>query len=99
MAIPTIPLFTKIILTASIPAIVTELRLSATHSIIVLVAAEILGSDSGLEFLIFEAQDSYDAPAMYSGIIILSMLGLLLNYLIVQFEKRVTYWQPKVEDI
>ncbi len=99
MAIPTIPLFTKVILPASIPAIITGLRLSATHSIIVLVAAEILGSDSGLGFLIFEARDSYDAPAMYSGIIILSMLGLLLNYLIVQFEKRVTYWQPKVEDI
>ncbi len=98
MAVPVVSLFTKIILPASIPSIITGLRLSATHSIVVLVSAEILGSDSGLGFLIFEARDRYDAPAMYSGIIIISVLGLILNYTIVQFEKLLTYWKPKMDN-
>ncbi|WP_371379720.1 ABC transporter permease [Sporomusa aerivorans] len=95
MAVSGVDMFRKVILPAAIPSIITGLRLSATYSIVVLVSAEILGSNSGLGFLIFEARDNYDAPALYSGIIILSALGLSINYAIVQFEKRLTHWQPQ----
>lgn len=95
MSVSAFSMFIKVILPAAIPSIITGLRLSATHSIIVLVSAEILGSDSGLGFLIFEARDRYDAPAMYSGIIILSALGLMLNYALVHLEKSLTFWKPK----
>ncbi|MCE5287038.1 MAG: ABC transporter permease [Pelosinus sp.] len=98
MSVSALSMFTKVILPASIPSIVTGLRLSATHSIVVLVSAEILGSDSGLGFLIFEAVNAYDAPAMFSGIIILSVLGLSINYAIVHFEKRLLFWKPTAEN-
>jgi len=97
MSVSAIFMFSKVILPAAVPSIITGLRLSATHSIIVLVSAEILGSNSGLGFMIFEARNSYDAPTMYSGIIILSALGLALNDLILRLEKRLTHWKPKAE--
>jgi len=81
-------IFRKIVLPAATPSIITGFRLSASTSILILVAAEMLGSNSGLGFLIFYSEQKYDIAEMYSGILTISVLGLLINYLIVAFERR-----------
>lgn len=86
-------IFRKIVLPAATPSIITGFRLSASTSILILVAAEMLGSNSGLGFLIFYSEQKYDIAEMYSGILTISILGLLINYLIVAFEKRLLIWK------
>jgi len=86
-------IFRKIVLPAATPSIITGFRLSASTSILILVAAEMLGSNSGLGFLIFYSEQKYDIAEMYSGIMTISILGLLINYLIVAFEKRLLVWK------
>ncbi len=88
-------LFRKVVLPAAVPSIITGFRLSAATSILVLVAAEMLGANSGLGFLIFYSEQKYDIAEMYSGILMISVLGVMINYLIVALERRLLVWKEQ----
>ena len=97
MGISSAALLYKVILPAALPSILTGIRLSAATSILVLVAAEMIGANSGLGLMIFYFEERYAVPEMYAGIITMSLLGLLVNYLLVALNKRVTGWKEKAE--
>lgn len=89
-------LFRKIILPASIPSIIVGARLGAKISLMVVIAAEMIGAKSGLGFFIQNAQFNFMVPEMYAGILTLALLGLAINYLLVWFEKKTTYWKGEI---
>ncbi|MEL7633206.1 ABC transporter permease [Sporomusa sphaeroides] len=97
MAMSRLGLFIHVILPAAVPSILTGLRISATRSLIILVAAEMLGASAGLGFLIFDAQHKYQPEKMYAGILVLMMLGMSVNYLIVTLESYLTRWKGTAE--
>jgi NitT/TauT family transport system permease protein len=86
-------LFKKIILPACIPSIVVGARMGAKISLMVVIAAEMIGAKTGLGFFIQNAQFNFMIPEMYAGILTLAILGLAINYLLVWFEKKATYWK------
>jgi NitT/TauT family transport system permease protein len=88
-------LFIKVILPAAMPSIFTGIRLSATTSILILIAAEMIGASAGLGFLLYDAEVKYQIPKMYAAIVTMSILGLVVNYILVMVEKRVTYWKEE----
>lgn len=90
-------LFRKIILPASIPSIVSGARLGAKISLMVVIAAEMIGAKSGLGFFIQNAQFNFMVPEMYAGILTLATLGLIINYLLVWFEKKATCWKGDLD--
>ncbi len=89
-------LFRKVILPASIPSIVIGARLGAKISLMVVIAAEMIGAKSGLGFFIQNAQFNFLVPEMYAGILALAIVGLVVNYLLVWFEKKTTYWKGEI---
>jgi NitT/TauT family transport system permease protein len=86
-------LFVKVILPAASPYILAGLRLSAGVSLIVVVGAEMIGARFGLGYMIFNYQHNYLVPYMYVGILTLAIIGVVVNSLLVLFEKRLTRWQ------
>lgn len=86
-------LFLKVILPGAFPSIFTGMRLSATNSILILIAAEMIGSTAGLGFLIYWAESTFEIPTMYAAIIAIALLGLVFNYALVFFGKYVMRWQ------
>lgn len=86
-------LFLKVIVPASVPSIVVGARLGAKIALTVVIAAEMIGAKSGLGFFIQNAQYNFMIPEMYAGILTMSLLGLLINYLLVWVEKRATCWK------
>lgn len=86
-------LFQKVILPAAVPTIFTGVRLAGAYSILVLVAAEMVGAKAGLGYLINYAQFNFRVPDMYAGIITISALGLLFNLLLVRLERRFSTWR------
>jgi NitT/TauT family transport system permease protein len=86
-------LFIKVILPGAFPTIFTGMRLSATSSILILIAAEMIGSNRGLGYLIYWAETSYEIPTMYAAIVTIAFLGLAVNYGLVFFGKKVMAWQ------
>ncbi|AIQ12779.1 ABC transporter permease [Paenibacillus durus] len=95
MGITRTGLFLRVVLPMALPSILTGLRLSAATSILMLVAAEMLGADRGLGFMIFYYQERYAIPEMFGGIIFISVLGVLINYLLVHLEGRLTRWKER----
>ncbi len=90
-----IVLFFKVILPSAFPAIFTGIRLSASRSVIILVAAEMLGADSGLGHLIFFAENHFETEKMYTGIIALIIMGVAVNYTLVAVERKITKWRQE----
>lgn len=86
-------LFQKVILPAAIPSIFTGLRMAAASSILVLLAAEMVGARAGLGYLITAAQQNFQIPNMYAGILAISLLGLVFNGVLVTLERRFSRWR------
>ena len=86
-------IFFKVVLPASLPSIITGVRLAGAYSITALVAAEMIGAHSGLGFLTLNSQETFQIPTMYAGILMLAVLGLLLNYLLALLERRLLRWR------
>lgn len=93
LGLPPYRLFQKVILPAAVPTVFTGIRLAGAYSILVLVAAEMVGAKAGLGFLINDAQFNFRIPDMYSGIITISVIGLVFNALLLRLERRFSTWR------
>lgn len=93
MSLTDTELFKKVILPSAIPSIMTGIRLGATASVLVLVAAEMIGAKSGIGFMVINSQYNFEIQKMYVAIITLAILGLICNYTLVWLEKRMTVWK------
>lgn len=87
--------FTKVVLPSAVPTIATGLRLGGSYSLLVLVAAEMIGANSGLGFLIVNRQYNFLIPEMYAAIVILAVLGTIVNFALIAFERRMTRWRQE----
>ncbi|MFJ3959292.1 ABC transporter permease [Arthrobacter sp. NPDC090010] len=86
-------LFTKVILPSAVPTIFTGIRMAGTASVLVLIAAEMVGAKAGLGYLITNAQSSFLIPDMYAGILTVAALGFSVNYLLVALERHFSRWR------
>ena len=93
MDLPPLRLFQKVILPAAAPTVFTGIRLAGAVSILVLVAAEMVGAKAGLGYLVNAAQFNFAIPQMYAGIVTISAIGVGFNQLLVALERRFTSWR------
>jgi NitT/TauT family transport system permease protein len=81
-------LFSRVIFPASLPQILTGLRIALGIAWLVVVAAEMIAVNSGLGYLIIDARNAgkrYDL--VMAGMVMIGAIGLILDALIRQFEK------------
>jgi len=83
----------KIILPATLPYIMTGLRLAVGRSIIAMVVAEFFTSISGLGGVILAAGEGLETAKMFVPVILLMILGLSLTHLVSWLEHKVAPWQ------
>jgi NitT/TauT family transport system permease protein len=86
--------FRKVALPAALPTIFTGIRISGAASVMVLIAAEMVGATAGLGYFINASEQNYQVPDMYAGILTITLLGLLVNYGLLLLEKRLSGWRP-----
>jgi sulfonate transport system permease protein len=84
--------FRRVVLPAATPAIFVGLRLSATISLLLLVAAEMIGANRGLGFMIINAQYNFQIPLMFAAIVLLALIGLAVNYALLLLQNRFCRW-------
>lgn len=79
---------------ASLPAILTALRQSVGTAVAVLYVAELFATRRGLGYYIYYSGSTlFDYPAMYAGIVALSLMGLGLYFTVDWLERRLCPWQ------
>jgi NitT/TauT family transport system permease protein len=86
-------LFYKIILPATAPAIFTGLRLSAGYAFFLLIVTEMMGSNSGLGWFILYSQENYHIEWIFSGALVIALLGLAIDLILKYAEKKVIVWE------
>ena len=86
-------LFRKVVLPAAVPSVFTGIRMAGAASILVLVAAEMVGAQSGLGYLINSSQLNFQIHDMYAGILSIALLGVTLNGALVALERRWSRWR------
>ncbi len=89
-------LFRFVYLPASLPAILTGVRQSIGTAVAVLYVAELFATQRGLGYYIFlEGSTLLDYPAMYAGIVAMSLLGAVLYMATDWLEKKLCPWMGK----
>jgi len=86
-------LFRFVYLPASLPAILTALRQSVGTAVAVLYIAELFATQLGLGYYIYyNGSTLLDYPAMYAGVVAMSLLGLGLYFSVDWLERRLCPW-------
>ena len=90
-------IFTRVIAPATLPFILTAIRLGASVALTTLIAAESTGAMAGLGMRIRSLNNSFESSPMLLYIIIIGILGITIEKLIKLAERRLTSWQEKRE--
>ena len=87
-------LFRFVYLPASVPAVLTALRISVGTAVAVLFIAETYATRSGLGYyIVVRTFQALRYKEMYAGILAMSLLGLLLYFTIDVLEHRFSRWR------
>jgi len=87
-------LFRFIYYPASLPAILTALRQSIGTAVAVLYITELFATKYGLGYYIYyNGSTLFNYPAMYAGVIAMSLLGLGMYYVVDWAERRLCKWK------
>ena len=90
-------IFMRVIAPATLPFILTAIRLGASVALTTLIAAVSTGATAGLGMRIRSLNNSFEPAPMLLYIIIIGILGITIEKLIKTAERRLTSWQEKRE--
>jgi ABC-type nitrate/sulfonate/bicarbonate transport system permease component len=82
----------RVVLPAASPQIFAGMRTSLSLALILMVISEMVASTNGIGFFVLQSQRSFAIPEMWSGILLLGLLGYILNVVFVLVERRVLAW-------
>jgi ABC-type nitrate/sulfonate/bicarbonate transport system permease component len=85
-------MWTRVLLPSAMPMIITGMRISTAIAMMALVGVEMLSSDSGLGFLVIDAQRTFDTERVFAGIVVLALLGFSLDRLARKIQDRILSW-------
>jgi len=87
-------LFRFVYLPASLPAILTALRQSIGTAVAVLYISELFATKYGLGYYIYyNGSTLFDYPAMYAGVVAMSLLGLGMYFGVDWLERKLCPWK------
>jgi sulfonate transport system permease protein len=90
-------LVTRVLGPGALPGFLVGLRFSLAYSVLGLVAAETVNADSGIGFLITQAQTYLQTDQVFVGLAIYSVLGLLADQFVRILERVLLRWRPGYE--
>jgi ABC-type nitrate/sulfonate/bicarbonate transport system permease component len=82
-------MFTTIALPGALPFIMTGVKLGAGMGLILIAIAEMIGAQSGLGYMIWNAWQILSVNTMYVGLITIAVLGFVLTLAINEIERLV----------
>jgi len=86
-------LILRILIPATVPGVLTGLRIALTRAWIVLVAAEILAADSGIGQMMEMGRQLFQLDVVLAGVIVSGVIGFALDRGAREVERRATKWK------
>src|SRR3954453_39804 len=83
----------RIVLPGALPSILAGFRVTSSIAIILLVAAEMIGAERGIGAFVLQAGNLYDTDNLLAGIVVLSLLGLSVAWVLGRLEASLLRWR------
>jgi sulfonate transport system permease protein len=83
----------QVILPGALPGLLTGLRFALVGSWLIIVVAEEINAQSGIGYLIMQAQTTDRTDIMFLGLAIYAVLGLIADALVRLLERRLLAWR------
>ena len=91
--LPAAAIVRKIILPGALPGILAGFRISSSIALILVVAAEMIGAQLGIGAYVLAAGNLMQTDELLAGVLVLSLLGLALGWLIGRAEAVLLRWR------
>lgn len=85
--------FAKLILPATIPAILTSWKVNLSLSIRVVTMAELVGATSGIGYALMQANETFSVADVFAWTVVLVVLLMLANIAVTKLERRLLVWR------
>ena len=82
---------TRVVLPSVFPNIVSGLKVGVGIALMCTISAEMIGSSSGLGYMILQATSRFDPGTTVVGMIVIGLIGLILDYIFGLAQKRI-FW-------
>ena len=83
-----------IVLPSATSWILASMHVAFGFALIGAVVGEVVGADKGMGLLITESQGNFNAPGIYAGMVVVTAMALVAEWLITLLEKRLSSWRP-----
>jgi ABC-type nitrate/sulfonate/bicarbonate transport system permease component len=83
---------------AALPQVISGMRIALSLAFVVMVSSEMLGSTNGIGYVTLLAQQGFQIPLMWSGLILLGLIGLIINAIFVVVERSVLRWYTQTQE-
>ncbi|MBI4269299.1 MAG: ABC transporter permease [Candidatus Rokubacteria bacterium] len=88
-------LFLSVILPAAMPHVMTGIRTTTAISWALVVAAELVGAQEGLGYIVMDAATFFRLADIYIGIALIGLIGFTLEIVEKRVEARVLHWRGR----
>jgi ABC-type nitrate/sulfonate/bicarbonate transport system permease component len=88
-----------LVLPSAGPQIMAGVRQCLSIGLILMVISEMFASSSGLGFTIVQFQRSFAIPEMWSGIVVLGLIGVAMSFIFQFTERRILRWYHGLREV
>lgn len=90
-----IRLFRRVVLPASLPSVLSGLRIGVNLALLITISVEIVGATKGLGALIWISWEVLRIPTLYASLFVIMLLGISFNRLVRILSDAVAPWSVK----
>jgi ABC-type nitrate/sulfonate/bicarbonate transport system permease component len=90
-------IFRGIVLPGSLPHIFTGVRLAWGISLIVIIAAEMVGATEGIGYMVLEAQQTFRTERVFAGIFVIGLIGFATDLGFRHLRRVLIPWSRETE--
>lgn len=87
--------FRTVALPGAMPSIMAGIKLGIGMGLILIAIAEMVGAKNGIGFMIWDAWQILSVETMYVGLIVISILGFLLTFILNEIEGWILPWKQE----
>lgn len=87
--------FWKFQLPSALPSIFSGFKITIVVAVTVVIVVEWLNSKSGIGYFVLRAMKAFDVTSVFAALVVGSLIGVLLSYIIVMIESFVIPWRRR----
>lgn len=85
--------FRTIALPGALPFIMTGVKLGAGLALILIAIAEMVGTQSGIGYMIWSSWETFAVAKMYVGLFVIALIGFAVSFLLNEVERWIIRWK------